>query len=86
MNELREQIARAQRRLNFEQFLARCVWCLSAALAAALVAIVLPRLGYDRGVAGKLGCELVLWCGGGGACRGRGVDDRVASLGARCGD
>lgn len=44
MNELREQIVRAQRRLNLEQFLARCVWCLSAALAAALIAIAVPRV------------------------------------------
>lgn len=44
MNELRHQIARAQRRLNLEQFLARSVWCLSAALGVALVAIALPRV------------------------------------------
>jgi tetratricopeptide (TPR) repeat protein len=44
MNELRNQIARAQRRLVMEQFLGRCVWCLSAALAMAVVAIAAPRL------------------------------------------
>jgi len=44
MNELREQIQCAQRRLNLEQFLTRCVWCLSVALASALVAIAIPRV------------------------------------------
>ena len=44
MNELREQIARAQRRLVLEQFLARSVWCLFAALAVAAVAIAVPRV------------------------------------------
>lgn len=44
MNELRELIARARRRLILEQFLARSVWCLFAALVAAAVAIALPRL------------------------------------------
>ncbi len=44
MNELREQIARAQRRLTLEQFLGRCVWCLSAALGVALVAIAASRV------------------------------------------
>ncbi|MGD9637341.1 MAG: hypothetical protein AB7G28_17550 [Pirellulales bacterium] len=44
MHELRHQIARAQRCLILEQFLARSVWCLSAALAAALVAIAAPRV------------------------------------------
>lgn len=50
MNELREQISRAQRRLHLEQFLARCVWCLSAALAAALVAIAVPRVVAIEGL------------------------------------
>jgi len=44
MNELREQVARARRRLVWEQFLARCVWCLFAALVAAAVAIAVPRV------------------------------------------
>jgi hypothetical protein len=44
MNELREQIARAQRRLVLEQLLARSVWCLFAALTTAAVAIAVPRV------------------------------------------
>ena len=44
MNELRNQVARARRRLVIEQFLARSVWCLFAALAVAAVAIAVPRL------------------------------------------
>ncbi len=43
MNELREQIARARRRLVLEQFSARSVWCLFAALVVAAVAIAVPR-------------------------------------------
>lgn len=50
MNELRDQISRAQRRLNWEQFLTRCVWCLSAALAVALVAIATPRVVAIEGL------------------------------------
>ena len=44
MNELRDQVARARRRLVLEQFLAHSVWCLSAALAVAAVAIAVPRV------------------------------------------
>jgi hypothetical protein len=44
MNELREQVARARRRLVVEQFLARSVWCLFAALVVAAIAIALPRI------------------------------------------
>ncbi len=44
MNELRNQVARAQRRLVIEQYLARCVRCLFAALAVAAIAIAVPRL------------------------------------------
>ncbi len=44
MNELREQIARARRRLVFEQFLARSVTCLFVTFIVAVVAIALPRL------------------------------------------
>jgi hypothetical protein len=43
MDEMYRQIARARRRLVFEQFLGRCVWCLFAALAVAAVAIAVPR-------------------------------------------
>lgn len=48
MNELRDQIARARRRLVTEQFLARLVWCLSATLGVAAVAIAIPRIAYLR--------------------------------------
>jgi hypothetical protein len=44
MNELREQVARARRRLVIEQFLARSVWCLFVALVVAAIAIALPRI------------------------------------------
>ena len=44
MNELRQQVARARRRLVMEQFLARSVWCLFVALAVAAVAIAAPRI------------------------------------------
>ncbi len=44
MNELREQIARARRRLVLEQFLVRSVWCLFASFFVAVVAIALPRM------------------------------------------
>jgi hypothetical protein len=44
MDQLREQVARAVRRLVLEQFLARSVWCLFAALAVAAVAIAVPRI------------------------------------------
>jgi phage shock protein A len=44
MDQLHEQVARAWRRLVFEQFLARLVWCVFAALASAAIAVALPRL------------------------------------------
>lgn len=44
MNELREQVTRARRRLVLEQFLSRSVWCLFAALVVAAVAIAVPRV------------------------------------------
>ena len=44
MDQLREQVARARRRLVMEQFLGRLVWCLLAALSAAATAIAVPRL------------------------------------------
>lgn len=50
MNELRRQIARAQRRLWFEQFLARSVWCLSVTLAVAAVALAVPRVVSIEGL------------------------------------
>ena len=46
MNELHHQIARARRRLLFEQFLARSVWCLFAVLAVAAIAIAVPRVDF----------------------------------------
>lgn len=44
MNELRDQISRARRRLVLEQFLVRSVWCLFASFIVAAVAIALPRV------------------------------------------
>src|SRR5262245_32593162 len=75
MNDLRDQIARARRRLVTEQFLARLVWCLSAGLAVAVVAVAVPRipalwrlvplhampLNWDFGwIAGAIGAALVV--------------------------
>ncbi len=44
MDQLREQVARARRRLVLEQFLGRLVWCLLAALTVAAIAIAAPRV------------------------------------------
>lgn len=44
MDPIREQVARAWRRLVWEQFLARAGWCLFAALVVAAVALAVPRL------------------------------------------
>ncbi|MCI0380990.1 MAG: hypothetical protein L0215_25680 [Gemmataceae bacterium] len=44
MDQLRQQVARARRRLVLEQFLGRLVWCLLGALTLATIAIAAPRL------------------------------------------
>lgn len=44
MEQLERQVARARRRLVVEQFLNRLVWCLFAGMAAAVVAIAVPKL------------------------------------------
>lgn len=44
MDQLREQVARARRRLVLEQFMGRLVWCLLAALTAAAIGIAAPRV------------------------------------------
>jgi tetratricopeptide (TPR) repeat protein len=44
MDQLRQQVARARRRLVLEQFLGRLIWCLLGALMLATVAIALPRV------------------------------------------
>jgi tetratricopeptide (TPR) repeat protein len=44
MDQLRQQIARARRRMILEQFLGRLVRCLLAALTVAAVAIAVPRV------------------------------------------
>jgi hypothetical protein len=44
VDHLHEQIRRVRRRLIWEQFLSRSVWCLFVALIFAAVAIALPRL------------------------------------------
>jgi len=57
MDAIREQVARARRRLVWEQFLSRLAWCQLAGLIAAAVAIAVPRLfvietlpsGWDLG-------------------------------------
>src|SRR5262245_22309311 len=44
MDQLRQQIARARRRMILEQFLGRLVWCLFGALTLATIAIAAPRI------------------------------------------
>ena len=44
MDQLRQQVARARRRLVLEQFLGRLVWCLLGALTLAAIAIAVPRI------------------------------------------
>jgi putative flippase GtrA len=44
MDQLRQQVARARRRLILEQFLSRTVWCLLGVLTVATIAIAVPRL------------------------------------------
>ncbi|MEX0642214.1 MAG: hypothetical protein WD468_05910 [Pirellulales bacterium] len=44
MDQLREQVARARRRLVLEQFIGRLVWCLMAALTVAAIGIAAPRV------------------------------------------
>jgi hypothetical protein len=50
MDQLRQQVARARRRLVLEQFLGRLTWCLVAALTLAAVAIAVPRLVTINGM------------------------------------
>jgi hypothetical protein len=50
MDQLRQQVARARRRLVLEQFLGRLAWCLLAALSLAAVAIAVPRLVAINGL------------------------------------
>jgi hypothetical protein len=44
MDQLRQQVARARRRLVLEQFLGRLVWCLLGALSLAAIGIAAPRI------------------------------------------
>jgi chemotaxis protein histidine kinase CheA len=44
MDQLRQQVARARRRLVLEQFLGRLVWCWLVALSLAAVALAVPRV------------------------------------------
>src|SRR5262245_61174859 len=44
MDQLREQVARARRRLVLEQFMRRLVWCLLAALTLAAIGVAVPRM------------------------------------------
>lgn len=66
MDPLREQVARARRRLVWEQFLGRCGWCLCAALAVAVVAMAVPRVLVIAGLPG--GWDM--WCLVGGLVAG----------------
>ena len=44
MDQLREQVSRARRRLVLEQFLGRLVWCLLGAFTIAAIAVAVPRI------------------------------------------
>lgn len=44
MDSLRQQVERARRRMVQQQFWGRLVWCLSAALLVAVIAIAVPKL------------------------------------------
>jgi len=44
MDQLRQQVARARRRLVLEQFSGRLVWCLVGALTLAAIAVAVPRI------------------------------------------
>ncbi len=44
MDQLRQQVARARRRLVFEQFSHRLVWCLLGGLIIAAIAVAVPRV------------------------------------------
>ena len=44
MDQLREQVARARRRLVLEQLVGRLVWCLFGALTIAAIAVTVPRI------------------------------------------
>jgi hypothetical protein len=44
MDQLRQQVARARRRLILEQFVRRLVWCLLGAVSIAAIALAVPRV------------------------------------------
>lgn len=50
MDKLLNQVRRARRRLVFEQFLSRLVWCLFSTLVIATVAIALPKVFVMEGL------------------------------------
>jgi hypothetical protein len=50
MDQLHAQVARARRRLLFEQFLGRLVWCLLVTLSLAAVAMAVPRVVAIEGL------------------------------------
>ncbi len=52
MDQVREQVRRARRRLVWEQFLGRCVWCLLIALVVAVIAVAVPRVLVIEGLSG----------------------------------
>ena len=62
MDSLREQVARAQRRLVGEQFLARAGRCLFVAMIIAAVAIAVPRVAVIGGL--PSGWDAWCFCGG----------------------
>jgi len=53
MDQLRQQVARARRRLVLEQLVGRLAWCLLAGLSLAAVAVALPRLVTIEGLPAK---------------------------------
>jgi len=61
MDELRRQVRRARRKLMLEQFLGNAARCLLAAMCAALIAVLVPRLWA---IGGDSTLWSLLWVGG----------------------
>src|SRR5262245_5589376 len=62
MDQLRKQVARARRRLIFEQFVGRLISCLVATLTLAALAIAAPRVAVISGLPESWD---LLWLAGG---------------------
>jgi hypothetical protein len=61
MDEIRKQVSKAHRRLTLQQFLAIVPWTMFAALAAAIVALAVPRVWAIEALAGSPGSLYWTW-------------------------